>query len=267
MTRKGRWLGPWAVAVGAVLLGGCRHAGPPPGNALLADRGGERAQLGPKQTADVQIAYARSLEKRGEHEQAVARYQEAVKQDPGRADAWHRLAVLHDRQGKFDDSAGMYRKALELQPGDPDLYCDMGYSLYLQQRWAEAEMNLRQALALRPDHARARNNLALLLARAGRADEALAESRRAGCSEADAHVNVAFALALQGSCPEAREHYRLALASDPSSGPARKGLEKLEAVMAKTSGTPPAEPVPAGAGVVPVSHEEAAPPASPPGSP
>ena len=39
-------------------------------------------------------------------------------------------------------------KALKLSPGSPDIYCDMGYSLYLQRRSAEAEMNLRQAIAL-----------------------------------------------------------------------------------------------------------------------
>jgi Tfp pilus assembly protein PilF len=261
MARKRFWLGPLALAMGGACLAGCRHPGAPEGPTSLLTAGGkERTELNPAQMADVQVAYGRSLEKRGEQDQALARYFEAVQHDPGRADAWHRLAVLHDRQGKFTESAEMYGKALRLQPGDPDLYCDMGYSLYLQKRWAEAEMNLRQALALRPDHARARTNLGLLLARAGRADEALAEFRKAGCGEADARVNLAFALTLEGRCPEAREHYRQALAADPSSAPARKGLEKLEAVLAKTAPPGPAEPVPVGDdGVVPVSHQEVAP--------
>jgi Tfp pilus assembly protein PilF len=207
--------------------------------------------------ADVQVAFGRSLERRGELDQAVARYQEAVKQDPGRADAWRRLAILHDRKGKFDDSAEMYRKALEQRPGDPDLFCDMGYSLYLQGRWAEAEMNLRQAVALRPDHTRAHNNLGMVLARSERADEALAEFREAGCRPAEAHANLAFGLALGGHWPEAKQHYQEALAADPSCVVAKKGLEQLGAVAAKAPRLAPAEPLPVSGTTVPAGHWQA----------
>jgi Flp pilus assembly protein TadD len=209
----------------------------------------------------VQIAFARSLEKQGLRDQAMGRYADALKQDPDRADALARLAVLSAEQGKFGEAEGMFGKALALHPGDPDLYCSMGYSLYLQRRWAEAEMNLRQALALRPDHARAHNNLGLVLAHSDRPAEALAEFRRAGSPEADARVNLAFALSLEGRCPEAREHYQRALAADPSSVAAKKGLrklEKLEAVLAKGVGGQPDGASARRGPVEPVSHSEVA---------
>ena len=82
----------------------------------------------------------------------MAAYGEAVERDGSRADAYARMAVLHDKQGKFRESAELYRKALSGAPGDPDIFCDMGYSFYLQRRWAEAEMNLRQAIALNREH-------------------------------------------------------------------------------------------------------------------
>jgi Flp pilus assembly protein TadD len=191
------------------------------------------SELGPRQVADLKVAVGQTLEKRGQVAEAMAAYAEAVKADPSRGDAWLRQAVLSDQQGKFAESAELYTKALALRPGDPDLYCDMGYSLYLQQRWAEAEMNLRQALALRPDHRRAHNNLGLVLAHTDRAEEAVAEFRRAGCSEADAHANLAFALALDGRWPEARAHYADALASDPSSAALKKEVERLDALVAR----------------------------------
>jgi Tfp pilus assembly protein PilF len=253
MARNGRSrIGPLVVAAGLAWLAGCRHpAGPPVGNALLEGASG-RGDLTPRQLADVQVAYGQALEKRGEADQARARYFEAVKHDPDRADAWRRLAVLHDRQGKFSEAAEMYHRALALRPGDPDLFCDVGYSFYLQQRWAEAEMNLRQAIALRPEHARARNNLGLLLARTGQDDAALAEFRKAGCTEADARVNVAFGLTLESRWADARRHYREALAADGSCLAAKKGLENLEAVLAKaplrdaeSSARPDGEVVPA----------------------
>ena len=104
------------------------------------------------------------------------------------------MAVVHDKQGEFRESAELYRKALELSPGNPDIYCDMGYSLYLQRRWAEAEMNLRQAIALNANLARAHNNLAMVLARDTRVEAALNEFQKGGSDKATSHANVAFVL-------------------------------------------------------------------------
>ncbi len=215
-------------------LAGCQQAPlRPQGPALALGGTGEGPKLTARQAADVQVALARSLELRGEGEQAMAIYREALRRDPSRADAYLRLAILCDQHGKFDESAGLYRKALAAQPGNAEIYCDMGYSLSLQRRWAEAEMNLRQAVALAPNHRRAHNNLGLVLGHGGRLDEALAEFRKGGCDDAEAHVNLAFVLTLERCWPEARSQYEQALALQPASAAARKGLEELEALMAK----------------------------------
>src|SRR5919112_703888 len=96
-----------------------------------------------------------------------------VRRDAHRADAYLRLAILHDRQGQFRESAALYQQALTARPGDPDIYSDKGYSLYLQRRWVEAEMSLRQAIVLKPDPQRGHNNLGLVLAHTGRLEPGL----------------------------------------------------------------------------------------------
>jgi tetratricopeptide (TPR) repeat protein len=101
-------------------------------------------------------------------------------------------------------------------------------------------MNLRQALALAPEHRRAHNNLGLVMARTGRSEDALAEFRKGGCGAADSHANLAFALTLQRQWPEARQHYQLALNADPHSASARKGLDEVSALLAKADREPPA---------------------------
>jgi Flp pilus assembly protein TadD len=133
----------------------------------------------------------------------------------------------------------------------------MGYSLYLQRRWGEAEMNLRQALALKPSHSRAHNNLALVLAHGERLDEAFAEFRKAGCTEADARVNMAFVLTLERHWPEARRHYERALAADPSSTPAKKGLEQLSVLVAKAAPADRSPSAPGQGPIVPVAYRAA----------
>jgi tetratricopeptide (TPR) repeat protein len=241
-----------AAAVGIVYLTGCQLPGRPPSGPSLSAGGEGASPITAAQAADVQIAFGRALEKQGDLERSAAAYREAVKRDPHRADACWRLAVLQDRQGKGEEAGELYRKALQAQPDNADLYCDLGYSLYLRGCGKESEANLRHALQLAADHRRAHNNLALLLAHTGRADEALAEFRKGGCKEADAHTDLAFALTLERRWDEAREHYELALAAAPSSEPARQGLRELNRLTAKLaahapaagSGPPPSTPEP-----------------------
>ena len=243
------------IALGLALLAGCRsapHSMPGPNAPVLPDP--ERA-LTSAQIADVQVAIARTVEGRGEVQQAVGFYTEAVRNDPTRTEAWARLAVLADKEGKFAESEEAHRRALDLQPNDPDLYCNRGYSLYLQERWDEAEISLRHAVRLKPDHRRAHNNLGLVLARTGRGVEALVCFRNAGCSASDAHTNHAHGLTLSEDWAGARTQYELALKLSPESDSVRKRLEGLDALIAEVGPARKPTPVAApavGAGLGPV---------------
>lgn len=167
------------------------------------------------QVAEVDVAFGRIFEARGELGQALAAYRQAARREPHRAEPYVRMAILHDKLGQFTNSAALYRQALQLDPGNPEIFADVGFSLYLQDRWDDAEMNLRQALAVDPHLPRAHNNLALVLAQSGRIPEALAQFQRGGCSRSDAHANVAFVAMTQGHRELAEEHYELAQSQDP----------------------------------------------------
>jgi Tfp pilus assembly protein PilF len=209
------------------------------------------------QKAEIQMAFARGLERQGRTDEAKKIYLELVKTSPKRADVHHCLALLHDRKGECRAAEAYYQKALRLAPENAEAYCDLGYSYYLQQRWQDAEEQLRRAVALEPDLRRAHNNLGLLLTRTGREAEAFDAFAKAGCSEAEAHANVALALSLAERWDEARAHYRRALALDPNLKPAQQGAASLETVAGKLPGTnpPPAVP-PFAAGIAPVSHQQ-----------
>ncbi|MBI3467066.1 MAG: tetratricopeptide repeat protein [Planctomycetes bacterium] len=238
MKHIGRRLGPTALVISLASSLGCQHsrslAQPTPFSLPSPDAARSPALTG-QQAAEVWVAIGRSLEQQGQRGRAMDAYRQALAYDDNRADVYARLAIRHDLQGEFQQSAELYRKALERSPDDSRVYSDLGYSLYLQGRWSDAERILRRALELRPDDLRARNNLGLVLASDDRIDEAVAEFRRGGCTPSDAYANVAFVLIVNGQWEEAREHYELALRIDPTSQPARTGLRKLNALIAKAT--------------------------------
>jgi Tfp pilus assembly protein PilF len=189
--------------------------------------------LAPYQAADLQVVRGRSLEQQGDLAQARSAYLEALKNDPTRADACDRLAVVSCRQNNPEESGKWWQEAQKTGKASADVHCNRGYGFYLQGRWEEAEQSLRQALADDPNHGRAHNNLGLVLAHHGRGDEALSEFRKAGCNKAEAHNNLAFALTLKGDWPAARAQYEEALALDPSFVQAREGLRRVKALQTR----------------------------------
>ena len=219
------------------LLGGCQSfngmvayfkpGGPNPSS--VAAETPPPAPITKERKLDVQMAVARSCENDGNTEQAIQVYQEVVKKDSRRAEAYHRLAILYDLKGDPQKAHEYYTTAIQKAPKNADLYCDLGYSCYLQRNWAEAEVNLRKALEERPGLARAHTNLGLLLGRTDHATEALAEFSQAGCDEAAARCNLAFALTLEEHGQEARQQYELALAANPNAAAAKQGLAALQA--------------------------------------
>ena len=194
---------------------------------------GTAAKVSKRQAADVQIALARTLEESQQLAEAEAAYRDAIKNDPRRADAHARLAVLFDRRGDFKAAATQFAEAIRLDPRNPDYPCDRGYSLYVQGRWAEAEASLRQAIALDARHPRSHNNLGLVLARQAHNGEALAEFQRAGCDPSDARSNLGLILAEEGRFADSKAAYAKALELKPSSAVALEGLHAATAASTR----------------------------------
>lgn len=224
----------WRIlALASLVAAGCQHGQPQLASNYSAPPPEASPKLGKEQVADVQIALGRSLEKQGSLDEAIQAYHNVLAKNPQRADVYARLAIVADKQARFNDSAPLHKRAIALDKTNADYYCNAGYSLYLQQDWENAEQCLSQAIQLKPDHARAHNNLGLVLARTGHTKEALAEFRKAGCSEADCHNNLAHALALNGAFPLAQRNYQLALKADPNSAMAQRGLATIQAMEAR----------------------------------
>jgi Tfp pilus assembly protein PilF len=76
-------------------------------------------------------------------------------------------------------------------------------------QWDQADQHFRTALRLRPHFPKAHNNLAMLLARRGRVDEAFQEFARSGASELEARCNLALAFMMEGHVDAAQQQIAL----------------------------------------------------------
>lgn len=182
------------------------------------------------QVVDIQSSIAQTMEQRGDLKAARAAWAQLLERDPENAHAAWRLAVVTDRLGHFDKSEPLYRQAVKRNPQHVELLCDYGYSLYLQQRWAESGRLLERAAELEPENARVQNNLGLLYASTERVQEAAMAFRRAGCTVEESRSNLGLAAAMNGRTKEARRIFERVLEDNPESTTAAQGLEALAAV-------------------------------------
>jgi Tfp pilus assembly protein PilF len=183
-------------------------------------------------TASVQacLEAAEALQRRGQENEALARCEEALRQDPGSTRAARRLAVLCDRQGQDERALELYHRLLRDHPDDATLHNDLGYFHYQRGQWADAEKWLRQAVANDPGLARAWVNLGLALGHQGRYPESHEAFARA-VGPAEAQSNLGVVLARQGKRAEAAQALGQALALDP-------GLKQARSVLARVQGRP-----------------------------
>ncbi|MCA9115430.1 MAG: tetratricopeptide repeat protein [Planctomycetaceae bacterium] len=140
---------------------------------------------GPAGSVASQLNQAHAAESAGRPEQAQKLYRQVLLEDPAHPVAHHRLGVIADQQEDYRTAEFHYQAALQASPYDADLLSDLGYSYLLQERPADSERTLRDALSIDPRHKRALNNLGLLYAKQGDESAALAVFRQAG-SEAEA---------------------------------------------------------------------------------
>ena len=156
---------------------------------MLKSQDAKHAAKTPAQ-AEKMLATAKSLEKQGKLKEAIKHYDQIVKQFPNEGRAYHRLAVCHDRTSNNSDSSRLYVRALHFSPHDPQLLCDYGYSRYVHGDLLQAETMLRRAIKIDSSLARGHANLALVLARQGKEQEAIASFVRSGLSESAAKENL-----------------------------------------------------------------------------
>lgn len=171
-----------------------------------------------KADAEAQFHLANSLRQQGRMEEAVSRYNEALRINPAHVLALHNLGNALLALGRFSEAEASYRRVLEHNSGIPETHCNMGNALLAQGHPDEAVASYRHALQLNPHLAVAHSNLGDALRDLGRAGEAAASCRAAlalDAHRAETHNSLGNALLDLGRLPDAADSYARALSLNP----------------------------------------------------
>ncbi|MBL8392204.1 MAG: tetratricopeptide repeat protein [Candidatus Accumulibacter sp.] len=150
--------------------------------------------------------------------EAESCYQDVLRGQPERADAWHLLGAAASERGQLDTAIKQIERAIELAPKAANFHNSLGAVYQKQQRFAKAEAAFRRAAEVEPQLAQAHYNLGNTLAEQGRLADAEASHVRAleiDPNSADGHYNLGCALQGQGRVAEAEARYRRALEINP----------------------------------------------------
>ncbi|MGO9108148.1 MAG: tetratricopeptide repeat protein [Thermoguttaceae bacterium] len=155
-----------------------------------------------------------ALAGRGRFDEAITRYQKALKIKPDFAEAHNNLGLALAGRGQIDEAIAQYRKALDIDPECVEAHNDLGIALAGRGKVEEALAHFRKALEINPDCLETHYNLGITLAGRGLVDEAIAEYEKAlGIVPDDLSTcyNLGLALASRGRLDEALAQYQKAL--------------------------------------------------------
>jgi tetratricopeptide (TPR) repeat protein len=178
---------------------------------------------------------------RGQLDEAIREYREALRLNPYYALGHYNLGNALLQKGQVDEAIQHYQESIRLQPMNVDTYNNLGLALCKQGQVDEAIRQFQQAIRLKPDDADVHYNLGAALARRGQLDEAIRhyqEALRRQPDRAEAHNNLGAAFYQQGRTGEAIRHFQEALRLQPDYGDARRNLNA--ALAAEAGSSPPA---------------------------
>jgi tetratricopeptide (TPR) repeat protein len=166
----------------------------------------------------------------GQIDEGLDMLNRAVAASPTAADIHNNLGVALQAKGRFTDAIAAHRKAIALRNNFPEAYFNLGNALRSVKQDVYAEEAYRQAIVLRPEYAEAMTNLGILLSLANRTEEAIDILRRSiqtRPSVVQAHNSLGIQYKTIGSFDEAEAAFREAIAIRPDYAEAHFNLAML----------------------------------------
>jgi protein O-mannosyl-transferase len=144
-----------------------------------------------------------SLAERGNYDEAIVHFQEAIRIFPGFGYPYFNLGLISYKRGNFQEAISHYQNAIACDSDSERSFYYLGNCFFKLKQIDNAIIHYAKALIIRPDYVEAMTNLAISLALIGKTDESLAlfrEAIRINPDFTDARINMAKLF------PEKAEH-------------------------------------------------------------
>jgi tetratricopeptide (TPR) repeat protein len=166
-----------------------------------------------------------ALSKQGRHDEAIARFEEVLKEAPKCSECYTNIAAVYIEKKDLDRAEESYRRAIEVNPNSPDAYNGLASLYNSQKKFNEAAEASAMAQKLSGGagggggSASAMYNQGVIAWNATRvadAKKAFEESIRLDPNFADAHYWLGMANLNEGNLPEAAKAFEAYLKLAPT---------------------------------------------------
>jgi len=181
--------------------------------------------------------YGYSLLERGQLDEAIREFREALRLEPKHSKAHNNLGKVLIMKNKISEAIEEFREAVRLKPDFLKAYNNLGLAYARLGKYELAMQNFNEALKLEPDNPYVYYNMALAMSEQGQYDQAIEhfnKTLRAKPDWPDAHYNLGNVYYQQGRLSLAIAHWLETIKSKPDSA---KALNSLAWVLAATEDT------------------------------
>ena len=167
-----------------------------------------------------------------DHQQAIEKYQLALKINPRYAEVYNNLGTAHQETGQLEDAIDSFEKATKWLPNYAQAHNNLGVVFKATGNTNGAIKHYSMAIDLKPDYASPYNNIAIALEENGQHELAMEHYQKAISIDPmyfEAFHNMANNLSHQGNRVAAIENYTKAIALNPGYAEAHLGLSGIKA--------------------------------------
>ncbi len=176
---------------------------------------------------------------RGDFAGAVEEFKKLIQTNPQDEEAQFNLGYAYSQLGRREEAIHHYEECLKWVPGYAEAHNNLGNLLVGKKEFEAGLMHFKKALESQPENSGAQNNNGKVFALQSKLLEAIPYFQAAvqlNPRNYEARYNLGTAYLSTGQYEEAQKELGSVLEENPGMEPARKALQRVQAILAQRAG-------------------------------